>query len=196
MTLDNTIRTFSYSLSLSSFELEIYELFLALSLTKSYPNLNFLISTTWNIESYYEETIDSLKFVVTQGSLRISFVDNRPVDMRESIKDAAKDIFKRFPNLSKIQLDQLNENSSNFSILFSPVNSEKSKLDLESFIALYPFASFLNCSPNNLVQPIGIFPIRLDPKHLTESVKKDTLSKSEKQVQNNFVFAKSDSFVP
>ena len=181
--------TFSFSPSLSSFELEInnYESFLRLieAIQVRHPLLRDAINNYFRLSQkvfgsrLVLDLAEGLKLLLVGNVARLSFYEARPAYSREVLSDFFEKLLVQTPYLGDIRLCDINIFTSYFSIMFSPLNTEKSPLGKASFLAYYSFHAPKITNIPVTIPFIGIVPIKLDESKLAVRVfgKNDESSK-------------------
>ena len=124
---------------------------------KEYFCLNNSVKVTYN--EYNDE-------------LKLEYFETKPIHIRPLFIDITNTILSLFDSLQNVTLEDLNINSSFFSILWSPVKSSNSKF-LSQMLVFYQFnyknENFANVYDYNFLETIefpiiGILPIKFDEK--------------------------------
>ncbi len=111
----------------------------------------------------------SLKILIKNKSIKIEFYEHRPPHSRQILSSQIAVLFETFESLKKTPMSKL-ENSSWFSVLWSPMKSSKSIFMNTSFITYYQFDKLRGRERSGSLKEyseltiIGVLPIKFENK--------------------------------
>lgn len=130
-----------------------------------------------------------LKLIYSNQILKIEFYDTRPPHSRPIFYNQIEEIFKILTVLKTIENSQINDTSW-FSILWTPLKSNKSNFLNTSFLVYYSFINFDTQSENQeyIKMPIiGILPIKFHNKLFLTKIQKSEKSEIDDTLMKKYI---------